>query len=94
MRRLVTIFALLSLPWFLFGALWVVSSEQKPDTGQDKEPVTKIEPGVMSEKQKEHSKLYDNYYPKGHGRLDEDPQSQRVRDFQAKMYKPPGLDRR
>jgi hypothetical protein len=91
MRRFLRTLTLLSLPWFVVGAIWIVSSKQKPDTGQDKEPAKKIEPGVMSEKQKEHSKLYDGYYPKGQGRLDEDPLNQRVRDFQANMYSPPGL---
>lgn len=93
MRRLLTKLTLLSLPWFVVGAIWIVSSKQKPDNGQDKEPGTKIEPGVMSEKQKEHSKLYDKNYTKGQGRLDEDPPNQRVRDFQANMYNPPGLER-
>jgi len=92
MRRFLAKVTLLSLPWFVISSMWIVSSQQKPDDGQDKEPGTKIEPGVMSEKQKEHSKLYDNYYTKGQGRLDEDPQSQRVRDFQANMYKPSGLE--
>jgi len=91
MRRLLTNLTLLSLPWLVIGAIWIVSGKQKPGD-EDKEPATKIEPGVMSEKQKEHSKLYDNYYTKGQGRLDEDPPSQRVRDFQANMYKPPGLE--
>lgn len=78
--------------WFVLGAFWIVSSRQKPDNGQDKDPATRIEPGVMTERQREHSKLYDNFYTKGQGRLDEDPPSQRVRDFQADMYKPPGLE--
>jgi len=90
MRRLLTALTLISLPWLVL-AIWNVSGQQKPDNGQDKEPAKKIEPGVMSEKQKEHSKLYDMYYIKGHGRLDEDPGSERVRDFQANIYKPPGL---
>src|SRR5215471_8379357 len=88
MRRMLMILTLISLPWF---AIWIVASQQKPDNGQDKEPAKKIEPGVMSEKQKEHSKLYDKYYTKGHGRLDEDPGNQRVRDLQANMYQPPGV---
>lgn len=92
MRRFLRTLTLLSLPWFVVGAIWIVSSQQKPDNGQDKEPGTKIEPGVMSQKQKEHSKLYDKNYTKGQGRLDEDPQSKRVQDFQANMYKPPGLE--
>jgi len=82
----------MSLPWLVL-AIWIVSSQQKPGNGQDNEPATKIQPGVMTEKQKEHSKLYDKDYTKGHGRLDEDPPNDRVREFQTNMYKPPGFER-
>lgn len=67
MRRLLTNSTLLSLPWFVLAAIWIVSSKQKPGD-QDKESATKIKPGVMSEKQKEHSKLHDKNYTKGQGR--------------------------
>ncbi len=92
MRGLLTRLTLLSLVWCALSSSWIVSSKQQRGTRQEQEPATKIEPGVMSEKQREHSKLYDEFYTKGQGRLDEDPQSQRVRDFQADMYKPPGLE--
>src|SRR5436190_20923159 len=88
MRRFLRTLTLLSLPWFVLGAIWIVSSKQKPDNGQDNEPATKVQPGVMNEKQKEHSKPYDKNYTKGHGRLDEDQQSKRVQDFQSNMNKP------
>ena len=74
-----------------FSGTWRLSiGQQQKGKGQD-EAATTIEPGIMNERQKQHSKLYDEFYPRGHGRLDEDPQNQRIRDFQSNMYKPPGL---
>ena len=67
-------------------------SQQPRANGQGEEAATHIEPGVMTERQKEHSKLYDQFYDRDHGRLDVYPRDRRVRDFQANMYNPPGLE--
>jgi hypothetical protein len=92
MRRFTTTLLLLVVPWVVIGAIWRLSIGQEQKGKDRDEAATTIEPGIMNERQKQHSKLYDEFYPRGHGRLDEDPQNQRIRDFQSNMYKPPGLE--